>query len=66
MCLPKSEAEYLALERDSEERHEYLDGLIYAVAGESLEHGAICTNIVGQVVRWRASSLRCTRHRHTA
>lgn len=41
--------EYLALERRSEERHEYLDGLIYAMAGESPEHGAICTNIVGQL-----------------
>ncbi|MDQ3685084.1 MAG: Uma2 family endonuclease [Acidobacteriota bacterium] len=54
MSLPKSgllytEAEYLALERESEERHEYLDGLIYAMAGESPEHGAICTNLVGQL-----------------
>ncbi len=37
--------EYLALERQSEERHEYLDGLIYAMAGESPEHGAICMNL---------------------
>ncbi len=46
--------EYLALERESEERHEYLDGQIYAMggespehgaAGESPEHGAICTNL---------------------
>lgn len=41
--------EYLALERDSEERHEYLDGEIYEMAGESPEHGAICTNISGQL-----------------
>jgi Uma2 family endonuclease len=41
--------EYLALERESEERHEYLDGQIYAMAGESPEHGAICTNIGGQL-----------------
>ncbi len=39
--------EYLALERESEDRHEYLDGEIYAMAGESPEHGAICTNIGG-------------------
>jgi Uma2 family endonuclease len=38
--------EYLALERASEERHEYLDGQIYAMAGESPEHGDICTNLV--------------------
>jgi Uma2 family endonuclease len=43
--------EYLALERDSEERHEYLDGYIYAMAGESPEHADICTNLVGAVSR---------------
>jgi Uma2 family endonuclease len=37
--------EYLALERASEERHEYLDGQIYAMAGESPQHGDICTNL---------------------
>ena len=37
--------EYLAFERDSEERHEWLDGLIYAMAGESLEHSTICVNV---------------------
>ncbi|MDQ3252368.1 MAG: Uma2 family endonuclease [Acidobacteriota bacterium] len=41
--------EYLAQERESEERHEYLDGQIYAMAGESPEHGAICINIGGQL-----------------
>jgi Uma2 family endonuclease len=40
-----TEAEYLALERESEERHEYLDGHIYAMAGESPEHGIICMNL---------------------
>jgi Uma2 family endonuclease len=54
MSLPKpavrySPEEYLALERESEERHEYLDGIIYEMAGESPEHGTICTNIVGQL-----------------
>lgn len=42
-------AEYLAKERESEERHEYLDGEIYLMAGESPEHGAICTNSGGQL-----------------
>jgi Uma2 family endonuclease len=52
MSLPQSQLvrytveEYLALERESEERHEYLDGEIYAMAGESPDHGAICTNLV--------------------
>src|SRR2546428_7303388 len=48
--------EYLAFERASEERHEYLDGVIYAMAGsaspqamagESEAHGSICTNLGG-------------------
>jgi Uma2 family endonuclease len=48
--------EYLAFERVSDERHEYLDGVIYAMpgsaspqamAGESEEHGTICTNLNG-------------------
>ena len=37
--------DYLALERDAGERHEYLDGQVYAMAGESLEHGVICMNL---------------------
>lgn len=39
--------EYLALERAADERYEYLDGSIYAMAGESGEHGDICTNLGG-------------------
>lgn len=54
MSLPRAHTrhsveEYLASEREAEERHEYLDGQIYAMAGESPEHGAICTNIGGQL-----------------
>src|SRR5438093_3077263 len=37
--------EYLALERTEEERHEYLDGGVYAMAGESPDHGRICMNL---------------------
>lgn len=48
--------EYLAFERASNERHEYLDGVIYAMdestspqamAGESEDHGIICMNLSG-------------------
>ncbi len=39
-------AEYLTLERESLDRHEYIDGEIYAMAGESDEHGEISTNLV--------------------
>ena len=48
--------DYLALERASEERHEYLDGQVYAMAGESPEHGTICTNLTILI----ASQLRGT------
>ena len=41
--------EYLALERASEERHEYIDGCIYAMPSESGEHSDICTNLVATV-----------------
>jgi len=37
--------EYLMLERAAEERHEYLDGFVYAMAGERIEHGDVCTNL---------------------
>jgi Uma2 family endonuclease len=39
--------EYLALERTELERHEYLDGCIYAMAGASPDHGRICMNLYG-------------------
>jgi Uma2 family endonuclease len=39
--------EYLAMERGSPERHEYLDGQIHPMAGETLEHGIISTNLSG-------------------
>jgi Uma2 family endonuclease len=52
MSLPQSQRyfsveEYLALERESEERHQYLDGYVYAMAGESPEHSDICANLTG-------------------
>ncbi len=37
--------EYLALEREAEERHEWLDGLMYKMAGESPQHSIICSNV---------------------
>ena len=33
--------QYLAIERSSKERHQYYDGEIYAMAGESDAHGDI-------------------------
>jgi Uma2 family endonuclease len=49
MGLPKTiltEDEYLAFERAAEERHIFVDGEIFAMAGESGAHADIITNIV--------------------
>lgn len=50
MSLPQSQSlstaeEYLKFERAAFERHEWLDGLIYAMAGESPQHSMICSNV---------------------
>jgi Uma2 family endonuclease len=37
--------EYLAYERDSEMKHEFVDGEIYAMAGGSLRHSALASRI---------------------
>ena len=41
-----TEEEYLARERAAEERSEYLDGVIYTMAGESPNHGRVSVNLV--------------------
>ncbi|HEX3315683.1 MAG TPA: Uma2 family endonuclease, partial [Gemmataceae bacterium] len=51
MGLPKPRVlmtvdEYLAFERAAEHRHVYLDGEVFAMAGESFPHGYISTNLV--------------------
>jgi Uma2 family endonuclease len=45
-----TEEEYLELERAAFERSEYLDGVIYAMAGESPHHGIISSNLVALFV----------------
>ena len=42
-------AEYLKMERESVERHEYVDGEIFLMAGESDAHGDISVNLVGEL-----------------
>jgi Uma2 family endonuclease len=47
--LPRyTAAEYLAFERDSETKHEFIQGEIVAMAGASREHGRIVFNVTGQ------------------
>ncbi len=41
--------EYLEYERKAEERHIFFDGILYAMAGESEEHGIISMNIAAEV-----------------
>lgn len=46
--------EYLEFERKSAERHEFIDGEVYQMAGESLSHSRICVNLtvaVGTLLR---------------
>jgi Uma2 family endonuclease len=52
MAIRKSELlytieEYLAMEREAEERHEYLDGHIFLMSGESDAHGDISAYLAG-------------------
>jgi Uma2 family endonuclease len=42
-------SEYLDMERMSEIRHEYLDGQVYMMTGESPRHSNICFNLYGIV-----------------
>src|SRR5262245_51359809 len=41
--------EYLAFERASEERHEYADGEIFAMAGGTREHSLVGQNVAGEL-----------------
>ena len=53
MALPRMPRytvdEYLAMERESATRHDYVDGYIYDMAGESLQHSRICVNLAREV-----------------
>lgn len=49
VCVRMTEEEYLALERASQERHEYADGEIFAMAGGTLEHSNIAANIIRRI-----------------
>ncbi len=37
--------DYLIFERESDSRHDYIDGNIFEMAGESLSHSRICINL---------------------
>src|SRR2546421_2675941 len=64
MALPQqflptiSPEQYLEIERFSETRHEFLDGVVYAMAGESPDHSTICYNLSG-ITHAQLSSKPC-------
>ena len=50
MAVPKEKLlctveEYLEIERAAKERHEFVDGYVYKMSGESLSHSRICINL---------------------
>ena len=44
-----SKESYLDFERNQDNRHEFLDGNVYAMASESLDHSKICFNLYGYI-----------------
>ncbi|MCK5696779.1 MAG: Uma2 family endonuclease [Gammaproteobacteria bacterium] len=56
-----SEADYLAGERISEIKHDYIEGLVYAMAGASENHNLISNNLVrelGNILKQKKSSCK--------
>ena len=51
-----SVTDYLAAEETSDVRHEYLGGLVYAMAGETRDHNQIAGNLYVALRRHRAAS----------
>jgi len=41
--------EYLEFERQSDERHEFWDGYLFQMVGESLSHSRVCVNLTAEV-----------------
>jgi len=66
-------ADYLAAEERSQERHEYLGGLVYAMAGETRDHNRIAQNLLFQIrqkikngpCQAYVSDIRVNLHLHT-
>jgi Uma2 family endonuclease len=56
--MPMSFADYLQFEKSAENRHEFLNGIIYAMTGSSRRHGLIVGNIVA-ALRRAAQKKKC-------
>jgi Uma2 family endonuclease len=46
-----TEDEYLAFERASDTKHEYMNGIVYAMAGGSNAHSLVAANMIGALQR---------------
>lgn len=46
-----TEAEYLAFERASREKHQYVRGEVFAMAGASIRHNALVSNVLFHMTR---------------
>ena len=51
-------AEYLAFDESSTDRHEYVDGVVYAMSYGTTNHGGIAANLIA-ILRPGARSARC-------
>ncbi len=50
--LPVSAEDYLTAEEQSASRHEYFDGFVRAMAGETIEHNEIAGNLYSEIKRF--------------
>lgn len=57
-ALPKTVEEYLAFERSSDEKHEFVDGEVYAMSGAKLSHVRIVRNTMSTLANQLADE-RC-------
>lgn len=48
--VPTTYAEYVALERASETKHEFVEGELYAMAGGKKAHNLVCANVLASLV----------------
>ncbi|MGB3548479.1 MAG: Uma2 family endonuclease [Saprospiraceae bacterium] len=44
-----SPREYVQLERDTNTKYEYHDGMVYSMAGGTANHGLVCGNVFGEL-----------------
>lgn len=49
--LEKTYDEYLAIERATDQKHEWIDGVVYAMAGGSLAHNRLSAQVIVELAR---------------